>query len=260
MIKLKAYSYDDMIDGKADIDVKYYTKEDADTAIATLQGANDEKAERIVELQKQVDELNDKCNMHNFFWEGCGFAKRGFKNTIELNEAFDRIEAENAQLKKEIGFMHSNCKWNAGDGCARLLGEKLALVNDIEKVKADASETLALLEERNKQVGELKSDIADLRDDKKLTDAILDERNAEIAELKAQKAQAEDDCAYWKNKAQRERHHKYKRCLAMARWCVSMMTFNSKYGTDKKWHLFKKWHKHWMDLAEKFKPNNSTAQ
>ena len=39
MIELKAYSYDDMIDGKADIDVKYYTKEDADTAIATLQGA-----------------------------------------------------------------------------------------------------------------------------------------------------------------------------------------------------------------------------
>lgn len=59
MIKLKAYSYDDMIDGKADIDVKYYTKEDADTAIATLQGANDEKAVRIVELQKQVDELED---------------------------------------------------------------------------------------------------------------------------------------------------------------------------------------------------------
>lgn len=55
-------------------------------------------------------------------------------------------------------------------------------------------------------------------------------------------------------------HQKYKRCKAMARWCVKMMVFNSKYGTDKKWHLFKKWHKHWMDLAEKFKPNNSTAQ
>lgn len=55
------------------------------------------------------------------------------------------------------------------------------------------------------------------------------------------------------------RHHKYKRCLAMARWCVSMMIFNSKYGTDKKWHLFKKWHKHWLELADKFKPN-STAQ
>ena len=49
------------------------------------------------------------------------------------------------------------------------------------------------------------------------------------------------------------RHHKYKRCLAMARWCVQIMIFNSKYGTDKKWHLFKKWHKRWLALAEKFK-------
>ena len=48
-------------------------------------------------------------------------------------------------------------------------------------------------------------------------------------------------------------HHKYKRCLAMAKTCIWMMTFNSKYGTDKKWHLFKKWHKRWLELAEKFK-------
>ena len=55
-------------------------------------------------------------------------------------------------------------------------------------------------------------------------------------------------------RAEREaRHHKYKRCLAMARWCVQIMIFNSKYGTDKKWHLFKKWHKRWLALAEKFK-------
>ena len=49
------------------------------------------------------------------------------------------------------------------------------------------------------------------------------------------------------------RQQKYKRCLAMARWCVQIMIFNSKYGTDKKWHIFKKWHKRWLELAEKFK-------
>lgn len=49
------------------------------------------------------------------------------------------------------------------------------------------------------------------------------------------------------------RHHKYKRCFKMARWCIQMMVFNSKYGTDKKWHLFKKWHKRWLALADKFK-------
>lgn len=49
------------------------------------------------------------------------------------------------------------------------------------------------------------------------------------------------------------RHQKYKRCFKMARWCAQMMVFNSKYGTAKKWHLFKKWRKRWLELAEKFK-------
>ena len=146
-----------------------------------------------------------------------------------------------------------------------------------KKAEADASETRALLEERNKQVGELKSDIADLRDDKKLTDAILDERNAEIAELKAQKAQAEDDCAYWKTMSRkcaddnevmakqradafkRERHHKYKRCLAMARWCSERIARIEKdyafwrHGKDYASNFYKRWRKRWLELAEKFK-------
>ena len=42
---------------------------------------------------------------------------------------------EIAQLKKEIEFMHSNCKWDAGDGCARLLGEKLAIINENAELK-----------------------------------------------------------------------------------------------------------------------------
>lgn len=49
-----------------------------------------------------IDELKDKCQMHDFFWEGCGFAKRGFKNTIAVSEAFDKLEAENAELKAKL--------------------------------------------------------------------------------------------------------------------------------------------------------------
>ena len=59
----------------------YYDKDKVDAAIA---------------------ELKDKCQMHDFFWEGCGFAKRGFKNTIAVSEEFDRLEAENAELKKKL--------------------------------------------------------------------------------------------------------------------------------------------------------------
>lgn len=52
-----------------------------------------------------------------------------------IAEDCEKLKAENAQLKKEIEFMHSNCKWNAGKGCARLMGEKLAIIDDNVKLK-----------------------------------------------------------------------------------------------------------------------------
>lgn len=110
-------------------------------------------------------------------------------------------------------------------------------------------------------------------------DAVLAEKDAVIAELKAQKAQAEDDCAYWKTMAQknaddnavmakqraeafeRERHHKYKRCLAMAKWCESEnYTACWYHENSERCEWTEKWHKRWLKLAEKFKHNNSTAQ
>ena len=54
------------------------------------------------EVDAAIAELKDKIQMHDFFWEGCGFAKRGFKNTIAVSEAFDRLEAENAELKQKL--------------------------------------------------------------------------------------------------------------------------------------------------------------
>ena len=90
-----------------------------------------------------------------------------------------------------------------------------------------------------------------------------------IAELKAQKAQAEDDCAYWKmchgNAAnamheteeyamqlyKEAQHHKYKRCLAMARWCerkrIDAATFRIPI---EKWDFYDKWYNRWLALAE----------
>lgn len=56
----------------------------------------------IGEVKEAIAELKDKCQMHDFFWEGCGFAKRGFKNAIAVSNAYDDLEAENAKLKAEI--------------------------------------------------------------------------------------------------------------------------------------------------------------
>lgn len=92
-----------------------------------------------------------------------------------------------------------------------------------------------------------------------------------IAELKSQKAQAEDVCAYWKTMAQKnaadnaemakqraealkmECHHKYKRCLAMARVCRLRARWFGDNAFYKKEQWALQWHKRWLELAEKFK-------
>ena len=104
--------------------------------------------------------------------------------------------------------------------------------------------------------------------------------DAVIKELKAQKAQAEDDCAYWKMSegnavnAMHEteeyamqlynelRHQKYKRCLAMAKFCEEryyyLTCLENWQMTDKEYQqvigdYWIKWSKRWLELAEKFK-------
>lgn len=60
------------------------------------------------------------------------------------------------------------------------------------------------------------------------------------------------------------RHQKHKRCLAMAMWCkkLSHVYALSAYTHrgwkiaryyDEKAELYRKWHKRWLELAEKFK-------
>ena len=57
------------------------------------------------------------------------------------------------------------------------------------------------------------------------------------------------------------RHQKYKRCLAMARWCFTKSNYHfvlARHGEDAKENnrrsvLYSKWHKRWLAIAEKFK-------
>ena len=92
----------------------YYDADKVDTAIAELKARiqlDDDEMAGFLDLEEEcgggdlrnyIAELKDKCQMHDFFWEGCGFEKRGFKNTIAVSEAFDRLEAENAELKQKL--------------------------------------------------------------------------------------------------------------------------------------------------------------
>ena len=52
---------------------------------------------------------------------------------------------------------------------------------------------------------------------------------------------------------------KFKRCLAMAKWCDAERDIFNLTPKVTKVEFFARWHKRWSMLAEKFKPN-STAQ
>ena len=47
--------------------------------------------------------------------------------------------------------------------------------------------------------------------------------------------------------------NKYKRCLAMAKWCKTSALCDEGLGAFKYRDWYRKWFKRWMKLAEKFK-------
>ena len=79
---------------------------------------------------------------HNEYAEFC-LKYEVDKVIAEKDNEIAELQAENAQLKKETEFMHSNCVWHAGDGCHRLLGEKLVLIDDITELKAKLEDVQA---------------------------------------------------------------------------------------------------------------------
>lgn len=81
-----------------------------------------------------------------------------------------------------------------------------------------------------------------------------EEADKVIAELKKEKEYVIENTAEVINSQERElRHHKRKRCLAMARWCASRSV---PWGLDNRWDrvaFYDKWKEIWLKLADKFK-------
>jgi len=87
-----------------------------------------------------------------------------------------------------------------------------------------------------------------------------------IAELKKEKEYAIEHMAEVINAQERElRYQKYKRCLAMVRRCHNQKEIYERDSYDweledaakcslwNKAKIMRKWHEHWLELAEKFK-------
>ena len=89
-------------------------------------------------------------------------------------------------------------------------------------------------------------------------DKVIAEKDKEIAELEERIADGDKDFEMVNNQNERllkfVRHHKHKRCLAMARWFKIMSILAADYRVPReKWNFYEKWHKRWPELAEKFK-------
>lgn len=98
-------------------------------------------------------------------------------------------------------------------------------------------------------------------------ESVLAEKDKEIAELEERIADGDKDFEManhqneWLLKI--VRHHKFKRCLAMARMCLEKSNYHfaiccRESGGNGERHsylsrLYSKWYKHWLKIAEQFK-------
>ena len=109
-------------------------------------------------------------------------------------------------------------------------------------IKSEADKVIADLEESHKkEVGQLLMEIVELKE------TLNNSRNAR---------------KYWRKEYLIEYkeclHQKYKRCLAMAKLCHwKMGVFIYK---EEKSNFYHRWHKRWLAIAEKFKPNSTLQQ
>ena len=97
-------------------------------------------------------------------------------------------------------------------------------------------------------------------------DKVIAEKDSEIARLNAiRKVHVEAIESMGAGLLQDDkeiRHQKYKRCLAMAKWCDEVMmscelrgyTVHRIWCNRHQWAM--RWKYKWLELAEKFKPNN----
>jgi hypothetical protein len=138
-------------------------------------------------------------------------------------------------------------------------------------LKYEADKVIA---EKDAEIRRLKNSIAPKQSDK-----TLQERLNEVCEKHGVSTLQDLDWAFCESEKRHAkdcieavsiiRHSKYKRCLAMARWCreslrlmrtyeVTEDFWNLEPGQDaeyfcKKGDFYSKWRKRWLELAEKFK-------
>lgn len=109
--------------------------------------------------------------------------------------------------------------------------------NEIHNLSLSMKEDVKTIAEKDKEIAELKADYDEVRGRLQTANLIKEEQLAAT------------------------RLQKYKRCLAMARWCFTKANYHfylARSGEDSKENLRKdaiytKWSKRWLKIAEQFK-------
>lgn len=91
------------------------------------------------------------------------------------------------------------------------------------------------------EISRLRAENAELKEQYKDMDVT---HTVHIAKMNAKIDQLEEDVAW----------NKYKRCLAMAKWCDAQVEWYNTLNEDYSFwiDLYVKWHRRWLKIAEKF--------
>ena len=157
-----------------------------------------------------------------------------YTKTGDDEQAQVYLKSEAANVISTIRAERDEYRYNLS--CAR---------NEIHNMQIPMSEYIKRIADKDKEIAELQ--------------AMLEERNKQVGELKKERdwlakdrAQAYDDLEKRAqlNIKQEEsiRHHKYKRCLAMAQVLEHVCPI-----TYRKARWQNKWYQRWLELAERFK-------
>ena len=156
-----------------------------------------------------------------------------------IAELKDIIEKNQSAYYVDLGIVAKDCE--------KLKASEDVLVTDNRNLLDKEKNLENLLRENAEHFKRNESQIIEN------SDKVIAEKDKEIAELQKQVHDYAQGLYVIQERAEKEaRHHKYKRCLAMAKWCNERHTFNE---TNEKRTWLHKWHKRWLELAEKFKPN-----
>ena len=81
---------------------------------------------------------------------------------------------------------------------------------------------------------------------------LKDKANYNECEYKLKSEELANTCRFYEDEL---RHHKYKRCLAMAKWCDTKGDWYYSIGESfrDRVDFYIKWRDKWLELAEKFK-------